>query len=271
MPPVLGPVSPSPTRLKSWAGCSGTTVVAVGEAEQRHLGAVEELLDHAPPAARRRRAPGPASRSEVTTTPLPAGQAVVLDDVRRAEGVERGGHLVGVVADVRHRGRHAGRGHDLLGEGLAALEPGGLAPTGRSSRCRAPGRRRRPRRPAVPRARRRRGRRPSRGGQRGRRRSGRAGPRPGCSATAAVPALPGAQASAVTSGSRERDRHRACSRAPDPTTRTFTSRRLPARPRARSDHLHRRGDLGPAPVRGQQRRHTVDAGRDPAGFATSTR
>ena len=26
MPPVFGPVSPSPTRLKSWAGSNGTAV-----------------------------------------------------------------------------------------------------------------------------------------------------------------------------------------------------------------------------------------------------
>ena len=26
MPPVFGPLSPSPTRLKSWAGCSGRAV-----------------------------------------------------------------------------------------------------------------------------------------------------------------------------------------------------------------------------------------------------
>ena len=53
------------------------------------------------------------------------GEAVHLDDVRRAEVVQ------GVVdrswrrADVRAGGRDVGGRHDLLGEGLAALELGG--------------------------------------------------------------------------------------------------------------------------------------------------
>ena len=45
MPPVLAPVSPSPTRLKSWAGTSGDGARPVAEHEQRALLAVEPLLD----------------------------------------------------------------------------------------------------------------------------------------------------------------------------------------------------------------------------------
>src|SRR5664280_1260231 len=41
------------------------------------------------------------------------------------------------------------------------------------------------------------------------------------SARVAVPALPGAQTSASTAGSRRSARQSACSRAPEPTTRTF--------------------------------------------------
>src|SRR5258705_4974861 len=41
-----------------------------------------------------------------------------------------------------------------------------------------------------------------------------------------MPALPGAQASAVTVGSCDRASTRACSRAPDPTTRTRTATSL---------------------------------------------
>src|SRR6478735_5711273 len=48
------------------------------------------------------------------------------------------------------------------------------------------------------------------------------GSAPACSATAAVPALPGAHANAVTFGSDASARHNACSRAPEPTTRTRT-------------------------------------------------
>src|SRR6185312_742159 len=50
-----------------------------------------------------------------------------------------------------------------------------------------------------------------------------------CSATIPVPALPGAQTSAVTAGSAASARHSACSRAPPPTTRTRTGARVPAR------------------------------------------
>ncbi len=46
MPPVLGPVSPSPMRLWSCAGTSGDHVLAVAQAEEADLVAFEELLDH---------------------------------------------------------------------------------------------------------------------------------------------------------------------------------------------------------------------------------
>ena len=78
MPPVLGPASSSPTRLKSWAGASATTVVAVADAEDRHLGPVEELLDDEPPVglgeAGARVLAAASSRESVTTTPLPAAR-----------------------------------------------------------------------------------------------------------------------------------------------------------------------------------------------------
>ena len=53
---------------------------------------------------------------------LAGRQPVVLDDVRRTERVQRVGHLSGGRADVGQRGGHLGRGHHLLGVGLAALE-----------------------------------------------------------------------------------------------------------------------------------------------------
>ena len=57
---------------------------------------------------------------------LARGEPVVLDDVRRAEGVERVGDLVQRCVHTRASAvGHVGRGHDLLGERLAALEPGG--------------------------------------------------------------------------------------------------------------------------------------------------
>ena len=45
MPPVFGPMSPSPMRLKSCAGTSGTTLRPVAEDEQRALLADQALFD----------------------------------------------------------------------------------------------------------------------------------------------------------------------------------------------------------------------------------
>ncbi len=61
-------------------------------------------------------------------------------------------------------------------------------------------------------------------------------------ATCAIPALPGAQCSSVTAGSWDRERHRACSRAPPPMTRTFTlgkGSRWPVRAALRSRRKRR--------------------------------
>ena len=89
MPPVLGPWSSSPTRLKSWAGASGTTVL--------------------PSQRQNSDTSGPSRNSSMTTTPpslarhasrvgqrlgavvgdddaLAGGQPVVLDDVRARPG-----------------------------------------------------------------------------------------------------------------------------------------------------------------------------------------
>lgn len=57
---------------------------------------------------------------------LARGETVVLDDVGGAEGVEGLGDLLGGRTDVGTRGGYSGRGHDLLGEGLRALQLRGL-------------------------------------------------------------------------------------------------------------------------------------------------
>ncbi len=56
---------------------------------------------------------------------LAGSQAVVLDDVGGAELVEGRGRLLGGGAGEGTRRRHASRVHDVLGEGLRALELGG--------------------------------------------------------------------------------------------------------------------------------------------------
>ena len=75
MPPVLGPASSSPTRLKSWAGISGTTVVPSLRQNSDTSGPDRySSMTTAPSGlARQARACSSASaRSSVTTTPLPA-------------------------------------------------------------------------------------------------------------------------------------------------------------------------------------------------------
>ncbi len=70
MPPVFGPSSPSSARLKSWAGWRGTTVSPSVTAKSDTSGpsrySSTTTRSHAAAWARA------ASRSSVTTTPLPA-------------------------------------------------------------------------------------------------------------------------------------------------------------------------------------------------------
>ena len=77
MPPVLGPRSPSKTRLKSCAGCSGTTVSpSVRQNSETSGPSRNSSTTTRPPAFdRHSRACSSASvRSSVTTTPLPAAR-----------------------------------------------------------------------------------------------------------------------------------------------------------------------------------------------------
>lgn len=57
---------------------------------------------------------------------LACGEAVILDDVGCAEGVQCRGCLVRVGGHQRHGGGDAGFGHDLLRESLGSLELGGV-------------------------------------------------------------------------------------------------------------------------------------------------
>ena len=78
--------------------------LAVGDGEEGDLGAVEELLDDHAVAGERVL----AGRGEVVgdDDALAGGEAVVLDDVRRAEGVEGLVDLLGGGADVAAGGGH---------------------------------------------------------------------------------------------------------------------------------------------------------------------
>ena len=229
MPPVFGPCVAVVPALGVLRGQQRDDGRAVGDGEQRHLRAVEVLLDqHRVARVEHRRARGRARRPgrSVTSTPLPAASpssftthggpassAATSSSAVASSAAPPTGH------DAR-RG-HAGGGHHVLGEGLAALQLGGLRRRAEAGDARPRGRRRPRRRPAAPPARRRRGRRPSRRPARRPRPGRRRRPASG-SATARVPALPGAQASASTAGSEDRATHRACSRAPEPMTSTRT-------------------------------------------------
>ena len=91
MPPVLGPVLSSPTRLKSCAGSSATTVEPSDRQNSETSGPSRYSSTTTCGArARQSRAWSMASsRSNVTDDALARGQPVLLHDVRRAEGGER--------------------------------------------------------------------------------------------------------------------------------------------------------------------------------------
>ncbi len=89
-----------PARLKSWAGSSADDRRPVGQAEQRDLGPVEVLLDHhlLGPGETVPRVVDRLVAVEGHDDALATGQPVLLDDVRRAELLQRGLHLRGGAA-----------------------------------------------------------------------------------------------------------------------------------------------------------------------------
>ena len=125
MPPVFGPSSPSPTRLKSWAGWSGTTVVAVGEANSETSGPSRNSSMTTRPGRQAVRAWAQGLAAVVGDHHALAGrQSVVLDDVRRAERVERLVDLLGGRADV---GSAVGTPAAAITSLAKALEPSSCA------------------------------------------------------------------------------------------------------------------------------------------------
>ena len=86
MPPVFGPVSPSPTRLWSCARAEREHVLAVDQREQARLLALQALLDHDRAAGRaegaaerlRRARASASSTVAATVTPLPAASPSAL-------------------------------------------------------------------------------------------------------------------------------------------------------------------------------------------------
>ena len=86
MPPVLGPVSPSPMRLKSWAGTSGTARVPSQRTSSEHssptspssMTMVRPASPNAAPDSLAVTSWRASSRVCATSTPLPAASPSVL-------------------------------------------------------------------------------------------------------------------------------------------------------------------------------------------------
>ena len=223
MPPVLGPAFAVEDPLEVLRG------------QQRYDGAAVAEARTATPRARRgtpRSRPVPhaaawasaASRSAVTDDALAGGEAVVLDDVRRSERVERRGRLLRRCGTAARR--PSGTPAAVITSLAKALEPSSRAASPDGPKHAMPAAR-----DGVghPRHQRRLGADddqvgPELDGQRGDRRAGRAGRRRGGWPPPRCPGLPGAACTSVTSGSRARARARACSRPPVPMTRAIISR-----------------------------------------------
>ena len=196
MPPVFGPGSPSPTRLKSWAGRSGTTVAPSVSANSETSG--RPGTPRRRPAAGTRGLRGGRGRGRRSRRLPCRRRAVVLHHVGRRRTRPARRRPRPLRADARHRGRHARRRPSRPSRTPCCPRSGRPPRSGRSTRCRAPDgvrgardqRRLRPDHDQV-------GAQP--GGQvgdgcRSRRRRGGAAP-PG------MPALPGATTTAATAGS----------------------------------------------------------------------
>ena len=114
MPPVFGPVSPSPIRLKSCAAPSGTARCPseIANSETSRPSSSSSITTPPSYCCTARSASSSSSRRAADEYALPGGEPVRLHDARRPRHRER------------LRGRHAGRPHHVLGERLRAFDPG---------------------------------------------------------------------------------------------------------------------------------------------------
>ena len=129
MPPVFGPVSPSPIRLKSRAGASGIARSPSHSASSESSSPSRNSSTTTGTSPNRRSTSISCSAARASASvggdrdALARRQPVGLDH-RRVAG-DRGHALLDVAHDLVRRRRDAGGGHDLLGERLRALEPRG--------------------------------------------------------------------------------------------------------------------------------------------------
>ena len=218
MPPVLGPSSPSPIRLKSWAGWSGRTVVPSVSAKSetsgpsRYSSTTTRSHDAAWATA--------ASRSSVTTTPLPAARPSSFTTY----GAPSSSRAATASARVSQtNARAVGTPAAAMTSLANALDPSSRAASRLGPKQAIPRSRTASATPATSGAS---GPTTTRSAPRSAASAATASPDSGSTswsvATAAIPGLPGAAWTSVTPGSRERARARACSRPPVPMTRVFT-------------------------------------------------
>src|SRR6185437_15118968 len=220
MPPVFGPVSPSPMRLKSWAGTNGRAAVPSVTTNSETSGPARYSSTTTRPQTR----PWAwaASRSSVTTTPLPAASP---SSFTTYGGANASSAASSEASSVHTNERAVGTFAAAMTSLANALEPSRRAADSAGPKQAIPLARTRSARPAT---------------------SGASGPtttRSAADSTAsaataatsltstdtvcaipAMPGLPGAQVRVVTAGSAARAVARACSRPPDPMSskRTVT-------------------------------------------------
>ena len=123
MPPVFGPVSPSPTRLKSWAGSSGNATVPSHTANSDTSGPARNSSTSTgcPAASTSRACAAATARSAVTTTPLPAASPSSLTTYGAPQASSaRVDRRPGRSTATDGRRRHPGGRHHVLGERLAS-------------------------------------------------------------------------------------------------------------------------------------------------------
>src|SRR4051794_14751501 len=233
MPPVLGPPSPSSRRLWSWAGSSGSTVVPSDSANSDTSGPSRNSSTSTAWPVPSTACPwaSAAARSVVTRTPFPAARPSSLTTYGEPASASAVSSSAGPPTGQE---RAVGTPAAAITCLAKALEPSIWAACADGPKQAIPASRTASAAPAT---------------------RGISGPtttRSACHSVAspatatasetstgkgwaiiAVPALPGAQASAVTAGSDCRATHRACSRAPEPITRTRTAPNLPRRSAAR--------------------------------------
>ena len=226
MPPVFGPVSPSPTRLWSWAAPSGSAVVPSHSANRltssptRHssMTTLRPAGPMVPASMKSAMAASASATVSATTTPLPAASPSAFTTIgaprrrtnsRAASASSKRSHravgmpaasqssLVKLLLPSSRAAAASGPQHLMPAACMASAMPATSGASGPGT---------------------------TRSTWLSRAKSTRAAmsstPIGTVSASSAMPGLPGAHHSLVSSGLAASFQHSACSRPPDPTTRT---------------------------------------------------